>query len=60
MGERVVTTTTTKQGTAMQNQPSQRRRWPLVLGASLATLVVILALVVLFFPWDRLREPVNR
>ena len=44
----------------MQNQPSRRKRWPIVLGASLATVVVLLVLVVVFFPWDTLREPVNR
>jgi uncharacterized protein involved in outer membrane biogenesis len=44
----------------MQTHSSRFTHWALRAGAGLAALVVLLVLVVLFFPWDRLRGPVNR
>lgn len=40
--------------------PPPRRNWLLRSVAGLAGLVVVLVLVVLFFPWDVLRGPLNR
>ena len=39
---------------------STRRRLALTIGATLLALLLLLVLIVVFFPWDRLREPVNR
>ncbi len=44
----------------MQSESSRVPRWAFVVGASLSALVLVLVLVVLFFPWNTLREPVNR
>jgi hypothetical protein len=44
----------------MQSESSRVPRWAFIVGASLSALVLVLVLVVLFFPWNTLREPVNR
>ncbi|MFZ3117477.1 MAG: AsmA family protein [Variovorax sp.] len=44
----------------MQSESSRVPRWAFIVGASLSALVLVLMLVVLFFPWNTLREPVNR
>ena len=44
----------------MQNESSRVPRWVFIVGMSLSAFVLLLVLVVLFFPWDTLREPVNR
>jgi uncharacterized protein involved in outer membrane biogenesis len=44
----------------MQNESSRVPRWVFTVGMSLSAFVLLLVLVVLFFPWDTLREPVNR
>ncbi len=43
----------------MTDSASRNRRWPRWL-AILAGTVVLLVLLVVFFPWDLLREPINR
>jgi uncharacterized protein involved in outer membrane biogenesis len=42
------------------NDPRPRRRLAFITGASLLALLAVLVLAVVFFPWDVLREPVNR
>ncbi|MCU4119795.1 AsmA family protein [Variovorax sp. N23] len=44
----------------MQSESSRVPRRAFIVGASLSALVLVLVLVVLFFPWNTLREPVNR
>lgn len=47
----------------MQNPSSgtpRMRRWPAIVGIGLAAFLLLLVLVVLLFPWDTLRGPVNR
>lgn len=44
----------------MQSESFRVPRWAFIVGASLSALVLVLVLVVLFFPWNTLREPVNR
>ena len=44
----------------MQAKSTRRRRLALTVGTTLLALLALLVILVLFFPWDRLREPVNR
>lgn len=49
----------TKATATLAAQPSRRPLWLKVVGA-LAALVAALVLLLIFFPWDVLREPLNR
>ncbi|TPG24142.1 AsmA family protein [Variovorax ginsengisoli] len=44
----------------MQATSTRSQRLALRIGIALLALLLLLVLVVVFFPWDRLREPVNR
>lgn len=44
----------------MTTSASKRWPWPLRIAAGVVALVVVLVLAVVFFPWDMLREPINR
>lgn len=44
----------------MHNYFSRVPRWALIVGTSVGALVLLLVLIVVFFPWNTLREPVNR
>ena len=44
----------------MHHYFSRVPRWVLIVGTSVGALVLLLVLVVVFFPWNTLREPVNR